>query len=212
MELTNESDAKFVKSNWCPSYFSTPDGKENTRVRFLNEASDSVRKGEQYTGVIKHVEKYQDQSKVTDSYIEEELKENFPVPCKARRFIKKVNGRDIPLNTVKICFSNEEQYEKAMTTGVYIGRCHFKVEELQSKPRIMQCFRCNKFDHPIFQCTEKIRCRYCAGQHHEDYCKMGDDTRLRCSNCKGNHAATSTICPDYIRRKEEKLQRINRHE
>ena len=126
---------------------------------------------------------------------------NVPVET-VERFIMKRNGCDTPLHTVKIVFKNHEALTSALRDGVALGNVIHNVEKMKNTRRVMQCFNCKAFGHPSYQCQKKEpRCKYCGDGHKDDQCKMRDPTRdAFCCNCRGNHIATSNICPVYKER------------
>jgi hypothetical protein len=73
-------------------------------------------------------------------------------------------------------------------------------------PRPPQCFRCQDWGHRATGCPGEARCGRCAGPHatadhtctHDHPCPPGqkcDTDRLKCANCKGNHASWTRACP-----------------
>ncbi len=58
---------------------------------------------------------------------------------------------------------------------------------------IIQCFRCQKFDHMIKFCRKNQRCIKCADKHHIKRCMMSLNKR-RCANCNENHELWRCIC------------------
>ncbi|CAK5274976.1 unnamed protein product [Mycena citricolor] len=96
-----------------------------------------------------------------------------------------------------------------------------------NKPPVIQCTRCQRFDHMANKCTLDVRCKLCGKTHtdqeHHDNCTNckaakdagdmdidGADTcehRICCVNCKGKnedtaHAADSRRCPEQVSRYE----------
>lgn len=71
-------------------------------------------------------------------------------------------------------------------------------------PNPLRCFRCQVFGHGTSSCRGVATCNKCGSlQHASETCK---EKRLRCANCKGNHAAYSKTCPNW--QKEKEIQRI----
>ncbi len=58
---------------------------------------------------------------------------------------------------------------------------------------IIQCFRCQKFDHMIRFCRKNQRCVKCTDKHHIERCVMSLNRR-RCINCNENHEFWRCIC------------------
>lgn len=68
-----------------------------------------------------------------------------------------------------------------------------------------RCHNCNMFGHGISQCQMQTKCPVCAEGHKIDECPNVDDNgnlkdgcKLKCSNCKGEHAVTHENCPKLI--------------
>lgn len=65
-----------------------------------------------------------------------------------------------------------------------------------------QCFNCQKYTHASKNCTMDPLCNRCGGPHKSKECDKVDvntgrvpDEKLKCSNCHGNHTASSMNCP-----------------
>ena len=143
-------------------------------------------------GIIKHVDK-----KLTEEEIREELEKTYQRP-NVRRFIKK-NG--FTLGTLKVDFKTPEELKKALREGISIGYSHYRVEPYIKPPTALQCFNCKRFGHTHKWCSRRSKCRYCAGEDHEEIkCMLkGDLEKYKCANCKGVHSATYHKCPEYTK-------------
>lgn len=76
----------------------------------------------------------------------------------------------------------------------------------------LQCKKCYRYNHKIYNCRFMMRCGICAQQHETQLCldkrkKDNKETRMTCPNCKGNHPAWSWGCPE---RPESNLERQRR--
>ncbi len=58
---------------------------------------------------------------------------------------------------------------------------------------IIQCFRCQKFDHMIRFCRKNQCCIKCADKHHIERCMMSSNRKC-CVNCNKNHELWRCIC------------------
>ena len=175
-----------VINNWKPTYFASGNTNEQgTEVLRMNG------KPKRYDGIIRHVVK-----EIGNADIEHALAAEDFTEAKAKRFGKQGN----PLSTVMLTFSTEEDFNRAITNGVYIGRMHFTVHCYKPTKRPMQCFKCNKFGHPIKWCRNNQKCAFCSSTNHtEENCHHQEyQDRHYCSNCQGNHTSRSHICPVYI--------------
>ncbi len=66
-------------------------------------------------------------------------------------------------------------------------------ELFEKNCHIIQCFRCQKFDHMIKFCKKNQRCIKCTDKHHIKKCMMFLNRR-RCANCNENHELWRCIC------------------
>ncbi|GFV10955.1 uncharacterized protein TNCV_4707181 [Trichonephila clavipes] len=85
-------------------------------------------------------------------------------------------GTTLP-ETVKLCFINH------------------RIQNFIDKPR--QCTTCFSFLHSTRFCQKTAICIDC-GDSHSGQCSNNS----RCINCKGDHAANSLNCPEYIKEKK----------
>ena len=85
---------------------------------------------------------------------------------------------------------------------VYVGFMCFYVRAYIPKP--MRCFNCQKFGHIAKFCKEKRRCARCTGDH--EYGDCGEETKLKCCSCGGEHSVTFGKCPTM--KKEVEVQKV----
>ena len=198
IELTNAEDVNKVVTDWKPDFFGNPaHPDEKTRVEKMTPKKIS----KPQDGIIKHVETSISEQDVINSLEVDGLKD-----ASCTRF-KKGN---VLLNTIKISFGSADDLDTALKSGIFIGDRHFPVVEYSPRRRPMQCFKCNKFGHPMKWCRSKRCCEYCASQdisHGPDSaCPVMDvPNRHSCSNCEGNHGARATTCPIF----KERMSRLN---
>jgi hypothetical protein len=200
IELTSEDDVTTVIDEWQPSFFTNnTTGDQATEVLRMNSS-----RPKHYAGVIRHAAK-----ELANLDIEHALKEEGYTEPKATRFVKQGN----PLNTVMLTFSTEEEFNTATRHGVIIGRRHFPLYSYSPTKRPMQCFKCNKFGHPIKWCRSNRKCGYCSSTEHDDNdCPhQGNQDRHYCSNCNGGHSSRSHTCPIY-QQTMTLITQHNRHE
>ncbi|XP_037515425.1 uncharacterized protein LOC119391849 [Rhipicephalus sanguineus] len=79
---------------------------------------------------------------------------------------------------------------------------HFRHVVRPYIPRPLQCHKCLKLGHVSGVCSNKPTCPRCAEPHKAEACKA---TLLKCSNCSGNHDASSKDCP--VLKKERSILR-----
>lgn len=88
-----------------------------------------------------------------------------------------------------------------VSNGIQIGAKKYRVYEII---RTVQCFRCYNFGHISRNCTNKVICRHCAGNHDFKEC-TSLDAQPTCFNCKMkgmsfNHRVTADNCQVKIDR------------
>ena len=88
-------------------------------------------------------------------------------------------------------------------------------------PQMTQCYKCQGFNHiaKYMYCKKVQKCVRCAGSHKSSECpdKDKNNLKLKCSNCDGEHVASSKECPkfkdqinvqaDKAKARQEKLQK-----
>jgi len=79
---------------------------------------------------------------------------------------------------------------KLENRSVFLGMTRCRVKLYQN---IAQCYKCQKVGHTSAKCSqEKPTRKYCAGSHDSRECS--DKSKLKCSNCKLEHQASSSKC------------------
>jgi len=88
---------------------------------------------------------------------------------------------------------------------VFLGLTRCKIKIHQNVP---QCFHCQGHGHTAIKCTQELpRCRHCAGLHDSRKCK--EPQKAVCTNCKGDHKASSATCAHRIRAIKSLLRRTD---
>ena len=71
-------------------------------------------------------------------------------------------------------------------------------------PEPLRCFNCQKFWHHKSACRSIAKCAVYSGRHETSRCiekhRAGEQTHLRCPNCRQNHPAWSRRCPERLDR------------
>lgn len=81
--------------------------------------------------------------------------------------------------------------------------CYTKVKWARylNKRKVVQCRRCQAFNHASNNCNRDPRCVKCGGEHITGDCdKAPKGTRIenpKCANCGGSHLANSQECEVY---------------
>ena len=112
----------------------------------------------------------------------------------------------------------EQDMKIALYSGIYFGRIRIRCESYRTTPQVTQCYKCQGFNHIAKDCKKAQKCVRCAGAHKSTECpdKNKDSLKLKCSNCNGEHVASSKECPkfkdqikvqaDKAKARQEKLQ------
>jgi hypothetical protein len=121
-----------------------------------------------------------------------------------------LNKDKLPTKTVKITFTDPSNRDLFVKYGLQIDSMHFAAESANHNNKPSQCFRCFKFGHIAKYCkAEKQLCPKCGGDDHkEENCT---NTKPSCSNCRGEHAATSSECQRYKEHQQRIEKTINKY-
>ena len=109
--------------------------------------------------------------------------------CKARRILKRRDGKRISTTAVVISFEGEPPQT-----------VHVDHQRYKTRPFIRQatrCYRCQGWNHTQGNCKKQPRCARCGDQHPTTECKVKEQNQLKCANCKGGHSAASPTCPAF---------------
>lgn len=132
---------------------------------------------------------------ISNKEIQENLKERFITPKDIFRFNKK--GSNEPSRNVKVTLGSKQEKDHLLSHGFGIYHQNFKVVENKPLPKVLQCFKCQKFGHNFFECREpESTCVRCGGSHRHTSCITQKD-HAKCANCSGNHAANYKGCTKY---------------
>ncbi len=87
----------------------------------------------------------------------------------------------------------------ALFSGIYFGRIRIRCESYRTTPPVTQCYKCQGFNHIAKDCKKEQKCVRCAGSHKSTECpdKNKKSLKLKCSNCDGDHVASSRECPKF---------------
>ena len=132
---------------------------------------------------------------ISEDDIKTELAKNNVKINKVQRL--KYNGQ--PTRKVVIQFENEQDMKIALYSGIYFGRIRIRCESYRTAPQVTQCYKCQGFNHIAKDWKNAQKCLRCAGAHKSIECpdKNKDSLKLKCSNCNGEHVASSKECPKF---------------
>lgn len=82
------------------------------------------------------------------------------------------------------------------------------VEQIKGQG-VIQCFRCQRFDHLSMNCGMALRCVKCGQAHTSKQCPLTKDDPVVCINCKENHVASFRGCRKFKEHIENKNRSTN---
>jgi hypothetical protein len=116
-----------------------------------------------------------------------------------------------PTRTIKITFSDVQNRNTFVHTGLQVDSMHFIAEAASQNTKPVQCYICLKYGHIAKYCQTKQQvCARCGDNHRIDQCTVASDAG-KCCNCKGNHLATSSDCSHYIEQEKRMLNLIHQY-
>lgn len=120
---------------------------------------------------------------------------------KAKRIHKIINDKKVPTPLAILTFR-----------GQYVPR-EIKILEVLCKvdpyiPKVIQCRKCYRFGHFSSSCSANPKCCRCAEEHPQDLSCL---KQISCINCKGEHFATFSKCPEYLRQKQIKSLMVEKN-
>ena len=184
IEVDSVENAKKVVNEWDGKRFFNKDQDKETYAQILENARAKA--------IIEHVDE-----SFNDAFITQEVQKVFGPKTMARRFRNKSG----PTHVVLLTFDSKEDLDKATNVRIPIGNVIFRARPYELRPRLIQCYNCNKFNHIARNCTAMSRtCSFCSESHHENECNIKSqqlESQYKCSNCSGNHSAMSKECAIY---------------
>lgn len=90
--------------------------------------------------------------------------------------------------------------------------CNFQisVEWRRKNDKLIQCMRCQKFNHTAKYCHKTPMCVKCGKDHLTRTCTKSEDVPAKCGNCQGDHTANYGGCPYYLKLLSNKTQATTR--
>ncbi|CAM4752574.1 unnamed protein product [Rotaria magnacalcarata] len=123
----------------------------------------------------------------------------------------KNNERNTPTQTLKVTFTDAQNRNTFVQTGLQVDLMHFVAEAAKHNSKPVQCYMCLKCNHVAKYCkTKQKTCARCDDNHQVDKCSGASDT-WKCCNCKGSHLATSNECPIYKEQEKRMLRAVQQY-
>jgi len=79
----------------------------------------------------------------------------------------------------------------------FLQHCKISIESPRRKHTIIQCTRCQVYDHSKSYSTRPFNCATCGGSHDTTTHKKTRETPAKCVLCNGNHPANCKGCTVY---------------
>ena len=146
IEIDTIENAQKVVREWDgKKYFNQEHGKD-TFAQILENARAKA--------IIEHVDEA-----FSDTFVTQEVQKTFGPKVTARRFRNKFG----PTHIVLLNFESRDELDKANDTKIPIGNVIFRVRPYEQRPRLIQRYNCNKFNHIARNCSARTRtCAYCC--------------------------------------------------
>ncbi|GJQ65515.1 hypothetical protein Trydic_g7616 [Trypoxylus dichotomus] len=118
---------------------------------------------------------------ITDDEIKDDLQQqDYPAEKNSR--MKGRNGQPTPLVLIEVRREYKSIYNIANCCGLAI-----KVEPLRTRSEVVQCHKCQMFDHTQSNCNIKYMCMKCGEGHSIHLCTKPETTPPKCANCQGEY-------------------------
>ncbi|CAF1118005.1 unnamed protein product [Rotaria magnacalcarata] len=119
--------------------------------------------------------------------------------------------RNTPTQTVKVTFTDAQNRNTFVQTGLQVDLMYFVAEAAKHNSKPVQCYMCLKYNHVANYCKTKQQiCARCGDNHQVDKCSGAADI-WKCCNSKGSHLATSNECPIYKEQEKRMLRAIQQY-
>jgi hypothetical protein len=146
---------------------------------------------------------------IAEGCIKEALKDVGLEAVDVARLINR--DKNTPTRTVKITFSDAQNRNTFVRTGLQIDSMHFVAEAANHNTKPIQCYLCLQYNHIAKYCKTKEQvCARCGEKHNVDKCNAASDA-CKCISCKGNHLATSNECPAYKEQEKRLVNAVNKY-
>jgi len=86
----------------------------------------------------------------------------------------------------------------------YVYMYHVRYSVSPYIARVSRCNNCFRFGHIKANCKSQPRCSHCGEKGHaftEEHCQQAQKPP-KCANCRGEHRADSSLCPELALQKE----------
>ncbi|KAM8702064.1 hypothetical protein ACLKA7_001979 [Drosophila subpalustris] len=118
------------------------------------------------------------------------------LPLKVTNIVGNISGRPTSKFRVELDHhDNNNSFLKIATLGSF----EVTIDKLHKHKPIVQCFKCQGFDHISSDCiSPNFVCSKCAGPHDSRNCLATSESDVKCANCGQGHKATWDSCPAFL--------------
>jgi hypothetical protein len=107
-----------------------------------------------------------------------------------------------PIRKVKVTVNSQAKRDHYLHQGITLRweyyQEHYPTESFIKMDRLVQCYKCQGFNHMAKTCKEKGRCGKCSAEDHiTRECPVDTRTephKLKCALCGGNHRSSFFNC------------------
>lgn len=100
----------------------------------------------------------------------------------------------VPLPMFAVDIAPDATNNKQIYNIKYLQSQTIVVEPPHTKRELVQCARCQRYNHTKSYCTRQPRCVKCGGNHWTKDCSKNITTEPTCVLCNGNHPANYKGC------------------
>lgn len=115
--------------------------------------------------------------------------------------LKQKTAEDEPTYNPVYLVTFDKNTNMGLVKKVKIIQCiKIRWEKFKKPRKLTQCHNCQQFGHGSNNCNKAPRCVTCDKNHPTTHCDKPTDQKSFCVNCKGEHRASSSQCPEYIKK------------
>lgn len=141
--------------------------------------------------VLKNISPY-----ITEEEIRTELSLQQLSVIRVKQMIKKDNNIKLPLFVITFAVGT---LKSQVFSIKYVCNCVIQWEAYRSNNPVVQCYKCQGFNHLAKNCYKKPKCFKCSLQHNTSECPVTSSDNYKCANCEKSHAANNKSCEVYIK-------------
>lgn len=106
---------------------------------------------------------------------------------------KKIDDNEVKL-PMYICTFEAGTNQQDVTKIKYLCHCVIEWLPYENKNNIVQCYKCQGYNHIARNCHRNPKCLKCSGDHLVSNCIVRNESQYKCANCNQNHIASDSSC------------------